>query len=131
MNTAIVPSFGRATGEMLPTATSKKGNTVGYVSKKAYGVANNLKGAALSRAHLEYRIQLGMAGNVNISTMLTTGQILAQKVTTTNDGFKVAFVHAAKLGVVAADPKAEASKLSDAELLAIVEARKPKAPAAA
>jgi len=121
--------FNRANGEQLPSVskTNKAGNvSIGYVSKKAYGEAKGLKGAALTRAHTQYRIELGMAGNVNISALLTKGEILAQKVTATRDGFKVAFARAEVLGA-APTPKPEevAAQLSDAALLAIISSRKP------
>lgn len=126
--------FNRADGAQLPmtTRTSKGGaTTVAYMNKKAYGEEKHLKGAALSRAHLQYRIDFGMVGNKSISAMLTGGEIVAQKVTTTKDGFKVAFTHAHVLGAApAADPKQVAATVSTEELLAIIAARKP-APAQA
>ena len=119
----------------LSSRTNKAGyTTTGYVSKKEYGIVNKLKGAALSRAHLQYRIDIGMVGNVNISALLTAGQILAQKTTATADGFKVTFVNASALGAVPAEkPEVVAAKLSDEALLAIINGRKvaPAVPAQA
>lgn len=127
--------FNRAAGEQLPsvTKTSKGGAvTVGYVSKKEYGQTRGVKGAALARAHLQYRIDIGMAGNVNISTMLTRGEILAQKVTTTKEGFKVSFTRAGVLGAAPQQkPEEIAGQLSDEALLAIMAARKAPAQAVA
>lgn len=128
--------FNRAAGEQLPAHTGKTNkagySTTGYLAKKAYGERFDLKGAALGRAHLQYRIDLGMAGNVNVSTMLTRGEILLQKVTTTKDGFKASFVKAAALGAAPQQkPEEVAGQLTTEQLLAIIEARKPAAPAAA
>lgn len=128
-----VTLFNRAAGEQLPVATktNKSGAvSVGYLSKKAYGEQKGLKGAALRRAHEAYRVEFGMAGNVNVSAMMTKGEIIAQKVTTTKDGFKVAFVRAGVLGVQP-QPKPEeaAAQLSTEQLLAIINARSTPAPA--
>lgn len=123
--------FKRAEGAeqlAMTTKTSKAGYaTTAYLSKKAYGIEKQLKGAALGRAHLQYRIDIGMAGNVNISTMLTRGEILAQKVVTTKEGFKVSFTRAGVL-VAAPQPKPEevAATLSDETLLALIAARAAK-----
>ena len=121
--------FNRAAGAQLPAHTGKTNKaghfTVGYLSKKAYGEQFSLKGAALSRAHLQYRIDIGMAGNVNISAMLTKGEILAQKVTTTKEGFKVAFTRAGVLGAAPQQkPEEVAGQLTTEQLMAIIEARK-------
>lgn len=122
-------------GTSLPMGavrTSKSGAvSVGYMDRKSYGRALGVKGAALDKAHLQYRIDLGMAGNVNVSALLTSGQILAQKVTNMRSGImRVDFMRADKLGVTTQKPEEIAAKLSDEQLLAILAARKaPAAPA--
>lgn len=133
METSNVVIFNRAQGAQLPatTTTNKAGAvTVGYMNKKAYGAAKGIKGAALSRSHLQYRIDIGMAGNVNISAMLTKGEILLQKVTTTKEGFRAAFTRAEVLGAAPQQkPEEVAGQLSVEQLLAIIEGKK-LAPAA-
>lgn len=120
--------------ESLPvsTSTTSKGYTkAGYTSKKDYGTLKGLKGAALTRAHLQYRIDFGMAGNVNISAMLTKGEIVAQRVVTTRDGLKVTFNRADTFGIApTVKPEEAAAQLTDAQLLAIMASRKPAQAAA-
>jgi len=106
-------------------STNKSGaTTTAYLSKKEYGEKHGVKGQALNRAHLQYRIDRGVNANGNLAAMMTSGQIVAEKQVSTSDGFKVKFTFAKNLGCAPTDPKVEAAKLSDADLLAILEARK-------
>lgn len=95
-----------------------------YLSKKEYGERFDLKGASLRKAHEKYRLERGVSGNGNLAGMMTSGQIVAEKMTTKKDGsgFSVAFTYAKEFDN--ADPKAIAASLTDEELLSIVEARK-------
>src|SRR5678815_1941801 len=72
------------------TKVNKAGQTlVSFLTKKDYGVAHELKGAALTRSHQQYRIDRGVALNMRLSAAIASGQIVAEKVATTNDGFRV------------------------------------------
>lgn len=79
-----------ASGELL-------GNAVTYVTKKEYGERHGLKGAALTRAHLEYRRTSGLAMNADLSSAMAKGAIVAQRVTPTATGMQVLFIDPAKL----------------------------------
>lgn len=99
---------------------------VTYLSKKDYGTQYNLKGAALRRAHDQYRIDRGVAANGNLATLMTSGQIVAEKMRGTGDGgFSVKFTPARNFGAApVSDPVAVAGKLSDEQLMAILNSRK-------
>jgi hypothetical protein len=60
--------------------TSASGSTLcTYMSRKDYGVANNLKGAALKRQHEQYRLDRGIQANSNVASMLAGGKIVIEK----------------------------------------------------
>lgn len=124
MQTSLVLFNGQADHKV---STNKAGATVvTYLSKKEYGEKYSLKGAKLRRQHDQYRVERGVAANGNLATLMTSGQIVAEKMRGTGDGgFSVKFTPARNFGAApAADPKTVAASLSDAELLAIMEARK-------
>ena len=107
-------------------AVSTKTSTTGavretFVSKKAFGITSGLKGKALARAHDEYKVRFGVAGNANVSVNIATGQWIAQSVTHAKDGLShsVKFVNASEL---------EAAQPTDAELIAMFAARGLKIP---
>lgn len=116
-----------ASVETLPSKSrtlTSGASTCTYLSKKEYGEKFQLKGAELRKKHEQYRLDRGVQANGNLATMLTTGQIVAEKMTTRKDGsgFSIGFTYANQFE--SADPKAVASQLSDDELLAIIEKRK-------
>lgn len=125
MNTSNVVVFN---GELAHKVTQNKAGlaVVTYLSKKEYGAKHGLKGAGLRRAHDQYRIDRGVAANGNLATLMTSGQIVAEKMRGTGDGgFSVKFTPAKNFGAApAADPVAEAGKLSDEQLMAILNSRK-------
>jgi len=112
-------------------STVSKGGTVTFMTKKAYGAKYSLKGAALRRAHEQYRIERGVAGNGALATLMTSGQVLAERVkwNKSETGFTVGFTLASKLGAAPVDAKAAAAQLSDDQLLAIIAARSASKPA--
>lgn len=115
-------------------STNKAGMAiVTYLSKKEYGEKFSLKGASLRRAHDQYRIDRGVAANGNLATLMTSGQIVAEKMRGTGGGgFSVKFTPARNFGAApVSDPVAVAGKLSDEQLLAILNSRKAQAPAIA
>lgn len=116
--------FNGANGQTmeLATKTNKSGNvTTGYVSKKAYGEAHNVKGAALARAHLQYRIDLGIVANGNLTAKIARGELLVQKHVETKDGCKVTLVRAGVLGASpAVKPEEVAATLTVEQLMALV-----------
>ena len=107
--------------------TSKAGAvTTTYMTKKEFGEKHGLKGAALKRAHDRYRNDRGVQLNSNLSALIAQGKVLLEKVTVNKDksGFTGKFITPGELDIV--NPVQEAQKLSDKELLAILESRKPK-----
>jgi hypothetical protein len=95
-----------------------------FLSKKEYGERFGLKGQQLRKAHEQYRMSRGIAANGNLAQLMTSGQVVAEKLTTRKDGsgFAVAFTYAKEFDT--ADPKVIAQQLTDEELLAILEQRK-------
>lgn len=130
MSSTALTVFGQGDNKV---STSKAGaETIAYLSQKDYGVKYGIKGQALKRAHLQYRIDRGTnQGNVGISTLITKGQVVCEKVRqwASGKGFDAKFTYARELGVVATDPAAEARKLTKEQLLAII-AEQEKAAAA-
>lgn len=60
--------------------TSASGSTLcTYLSRKDYGQVNSLKGAALKRAHEQYRLDRGIQANQNVASMLAGGSIVIEK----------------------------------------------------
>lgn len=106
--------------------TSKSGRTVGAMGRKDYGLAHNVKGAALKREHADYLFALGKRGNVNVGAKMTGGEWLVKAVKSNNEGTKhvVTFVTAGSIGADTRKPAEIAATLTDAELMAIVEGRK-------
>ena len=88
------------------------------LSRKAYGDANNLKGAELKRAHYAYLKENGVKLGGAVAGGLASGAIIPQAVTFNPETGKgsVAFVTAEKFGQAPAPAKGK--KLSDDELLA-------------
>jgi len=107
--------------------------TTTFLSKKEYGLKFNVKGAALNRAHLNYRIEFGLALNGGIAGALAKGEIVGQKVKYTKGGaWDVRFVPAVQLGVAPErDPMEVAKSLTEEQLLALLASKKtaPAAPA--
>ncbi len=112
-------------GSSLPVKEKelKNGRSVTFITKKAYGEQFGLKGQPLRRAHDKYRSELGLGVNMALGSALSSGQVLAQKVTETKTGFNVNFIRANELDLEA-DPKQVAAQLTDEELLKIVASRK-------
>jgi len=124
--------FGNGTDNNSVVKTNKAGaTTVAFLSQKDYGIKHGLKGQALKRAHLQYRIDRGTNGNASLSGLIAKGQVVLEKVRNwaSGKGFDAKFTYAKELGVVATDPMAEAKKLSKEQLLAII-AEQDKAAAA-
>lgn len=91
-----------------------------YMSMKDYGIKLGLKGQALKRAHARYRNDRGVQANSNLAALIAKGQVLLEKVTVSKDksSFTGKFITPRELDIV--DPKAEARKLSKAELLGLI-----------
>jgi hypothetical protein len=121
MTTTAMTVFGQDDSKV---STNKAGaQTIAFLSQKDYGTKYGMKGQALKRAHLQYRIDRGTnQGNVGISTLITKGQVVCEKVRqwASGKGFDAKFTYAHELGVVATDPKAEARKLTKEQLLEII-----------
>lgn len=102
-----------------------------YLNRKEYGKVHGLKGAALRRAHDQYRMNRGVKANGGLAALMTSGQVVLEKLTTkaNGNGFTAGFTFAREFG--AADPRTVAATLSDDELMAIMEERKAKQQASA
>ena len=99
-------------GSLIASRDNKYGSVVATVSRKQFGAERNLKGQALKREYANYRRALGVdTFNVGISAAMTSGRVVAQKITPTAKGFNVAFVRAAELEVKASE-KAKATEKS-------------------
>ena len=93
--------------------------TLSYMSMKEFGILKGLKGQALKRAHARYRNDRGVQANSNLAALIAKGQVLLEKVTVSKDksSFTGKFITPGELDIV--DPKAEARKLSPAELIEV------------
>jgi hypothetical protein len=120
-----------SSAELYQNTLSSGARVVGALGRKEYGLQVGKKGAALKRAHADYLFAMGKRANVNIGAKMTGGEWVAKRVVSSADGKRhnVTFVTAESIGVATANPAEVAAKLSDAELLAILAARKPAAPA--
>ena len=99
-------------GSLIATRENKHGAIIATLSRKQFGAERNLKGQALKREYADYRRTFGVDTlNVGISAAMTSGRVVAQKITPTSKGFSVAFVRAAELEVKASD-KAKATEKS-------------------
>ena len=111
--------------------SNKRGNavTATYLDRKSYGKQHNLTGAALDRAHLAYRMELGLAGNVNIAAKLAGGDWLVDRVKSSHNKtgrvlHTVTFVEAAQLQAPPATAAEALKEVSVEELLAEIAKRK-------
>lgn len=77
--------------------TNKAGTGLVLVSKKTLGRTTGLKGAALNRAHFEYRVEAGKALNAGLASKMAGGELLAQKIIPTKHGFTVGFATVATM----------------------------------
>ena len=66
--------------------TNKSGDGITVVSQKRLGEITGLKGAALKRAHFNYRIEAGEALNAGLSAGMASGEIIAKAVVPTKSG---------------------------------------------
>lgn len=66
--------------------TNKAGDGLVIVSQKRLGEITGLKGAALKRAHFEYRVEAGKALNAGLSAGMASGEIIAKSVIPTKGG---------------------------------------------
>jgi hypothetical protein len=96
----------------LATRTTDKGR-VTFLSQKEYGLAHNLKGQTLKRAHHEYRLAFGTTANASLSSAMAKGAIVVRSVSPTASGFTVAFDDVAKLKA----PATKAARAFDADAL--------------
>lgn len=66
--------------------TNKAGDGLVIVSQKRLGEITGLKGAALKRAHFNYRIEAGKSLNAGLSAGMASGEIIAKSVVPTKGG---------------------------------------------
>jgi hypothetical protein len=103
----------------LAVHTTDKGR-VTFQSQKDYGIANNLKGQALKRAHHAYKLSFGLAGNQKLSSEMAGGKIIVRSVTPTASGFNASFYFVDKMNAPKASADDKADKAADAAIAALV-----------
>lgn len=92
--------------------SNKAGDGVTIVSQKRLGELTGLKGAALKRAHFQYRLDAGKALNAGLSSGMASGDILAKSVVPTkNGGLRAVFDRVANLNA----PAEKSSKVTALE----------------
>ena len=107
-------------GHAIPIRT-EKGGAVTFCTQKEMGSITGLKGAALKRAHSDYRFKLGVRGNQNIAAQLAGGQIVLQKWKATESGdFIARFTTPEKIGVSSVSPIDAAAALPIDQLAALL-----------
>lgn len=67
-------------------SANKNGEGMKLVTQKRLGELTGLKGAALKRAHFNYRIEAGKALNAGLSSGMAAGEIIAKSVIPTKSG---------------------------------------------
>lgn len=121
--------------EQLPVVSKelKSGaKVVAPLTQKAYGERFNLRGQELKRKYQRYLCDMGVQGNKGIASMIAGGEILTKRFAQTVDkggrliGYKADFLCANEVDT-SSSPELAAQQLSDEQLLAIIEGRKPKA----
>lgn len=107
------------------------GQMMTYQDRKGYGLTHGLKGAALDKAHKEYRRALGVVMNGVVSTAFTSGQYVTQKIKpTASGGYQITLVPAHKVthgpaAPVVREMSADETLVATAKLLGVtVEALK-------
>lgn len=77
---------------------TKSGDGITVVSQKHLGEITGLKGAALKRAHFEYRLEAGKMLNAGLSAGMAAGEIIAKTVVPTKaGGIRATFDRVSKL----------------------------------
>jgi len=66
--------------------SNKAGCGLVIVTQKKLGEITGLKGAALKRAHFEYRLEAGKALNAGLSAGMASGEIITKSVVPTKGG---------------------------------------------
>lgn len=112
-------------GEVSKVTTNKAGiTTMRFIPKKEYGEQHGIKGAALGRAHTQYRIDRAVqGGNTNVAAMIARGEILIEtyKLNKAQDGGSLGFTLSSKLGAAPQrKPEEVAADLSIEALQAIL-----------
>lgn len=103
-------------GHSVEFAENKTGGGIVLVSKKALGERLNIKGAALKRAHYEYRLAAGRVLNARLGAKLASGVEMVQSSIPTKKGW----VHKTVLAVNVLPPSS--GKRKNEELSAKVAA---------
>lgn len=95
-------------------SANKNGEGLKLVTQKRLGEMTGLRGAALKRAHFEYRVEAGKSLNAGLSAGMASGEILAKSVVPTKSGgLRAVFDRTANLNAPAPrrNADAEISKL--------------------
>lgn len=115
MNYSFEVSTVTVSNKAIAFGSNKAGDGVTIVSQKRLGELTGLKGAALKRAHFQYRLEAGKALNAGLSSGMASGDILAKSVVPTkNGGLRAVFDRVANLNAPA-DKSAKSAKVSELE----------------
>lgn len=79
-------------GNVVSKFNKSDRETVRVMTKKEYRAEHKLTSAEANRLHPQYLLEVGIAANGNLSAMLATGQVVAQRKVNTATGFNVTFV---------------------------------------
>lgn len=129
--TALTVFNGNGDQSVVTTTKSGRVNTT-YFDKKTYGLKHGLKGAALNRAHYQYRLDRGLVANTNTAAAIASGKIVIEKHSLRADGkggtLGYMFIDAIKApsagrAAKAVSPMEAANTLTTEQLMAILEAR--------
>ena len=123
-------------GEVSKVTVLKAGGTSTMpLTMKVYGYKHGVKGQELKRRYAQYRMDRGLAGNASLSSLLASGQLLAERVTKRVDksgamlGLTVGFTLPGRIVSATGNAEAAAETLTNEQLLAIIAKREAAAPA--
>ena len=80
-----------ANGENKVTTNKSGSTTTTFISRKAYGEMHGLKGSALKKAHLQYRLDRGINAGTNVTAAIAARQIVIETMRVNANGNRFTF----------------------------------------